>query len=192
MRLADRTKALLAEELKRRTKKTPLNKIKVRELCEACGIDRRTFYYHFRDIYDLTAWIFNQAVDEYLAGRNGNTAVQSYEKIFSRLQKDDHFYRRALAEDSQNSLGRHILYHSFSICEEEMKRRLGTNALSEKDIFELRYHCYGCLGMIRTWFFFDCRPGPKQMAVLLAAAMPPAPLKLYDGTENRPQMKDGK
>ena len=27
-------------------------------LAEACKIDRTTFYYHFRDKYDLVAWIF--------------------------------------------------------------------------------------------------------------------------------------
>ena len=183
MRLAERTKLLLAEELKRRSKKTPLNKIKVRELCEACDIDRRTFYYHFRDIYDLTAWIFNQAVDQCLAGRDGTPAVQGYEKALIRLQKDDYFYRCALAEDSQNSLGRHILYHGIRIYDEELKRRLGVDTLSEKESFDVRYHCYGSLGMIRNWFFSDCKPGLKQMASLLAAAMPPSLLILYDGRE---------
>ena len=31
----------------------PLNKITVRDIVEACGITRNTFYYHFHDIYEV-------------------------------------------------------------------------------------------------------------------------------------------
>ncbi len=190
MKLSDRTKHLLAEELKRRSRNTPLRKIKVSELCEACDIDRRTFYYHFKDIYDLTAWVFNQAVDECMPGKKGNPGIQGYEKALIRLQKDADFYRRALAEDSQNSLGRHILRHDFRIYEDEMKRSMGVDNLSEKDIFEIRYHCYGCLGMIRRWLFSDCAPTPKKMAALLFASMPPALLKLYAADQDSQEQTD--
>ena len=43
MAISDRTKLLLSEQLKEASKSTPLSKIKVSELCAACGIDRRTF-----------------------------------------------------------------------------------------------------------------------------------------------------
>lgn len=31
----------------------PLDKITVKDIVEDCGINRKTFYYHFRDIYDV-------------------------------------------------------------------------------------------------------------------------------------------
>ena len=36
----------------------PINKITVRDIVEACGITRNTFYYHFHDIYEvMECWI---------------------------------------------------------------------------------------------------------------------------------------
>ena len=32
------------------------HKITVTDIAEDCGINRMTFYYHFRDIYDLVEW----------------------------------------------------------------------------------------------------------------------------------------
>jgi AcrR family transcriptional regulator len=40
--------------------KKPLSKITVKNLVEACGINRNTFYYYYKDIYDLIDDIFNE------------------------------------------------------------------------------------------------------------------------------------
>ncbi len=57
---SDRTKKTLAESLKKIMKQKPLNKISIRELVEDCALNRQTFYYHFKDIYDLVEWMFEQ------------------------------------------------------------------------------------------------------------------------------------
>ena len=40
--------------------------VRVSDLCERCGVERRVFYYHFKDKYDLVAWMFEQ---DYQAAR---------------------------------------------------------------------------------------------------------------------------
>lgn len=47
------TKRALASSLKKMMEKKPLSKITVTDLTRECGINRHTFYYHFKDIYDL-------------------------------------------------------------------------------------------------------------------------------------------
>ena len=49
------TKQALEASLKRMMLKKPLDKITIRDITEDCGISRMTFYYHFKDIYDLVA-----------------------------------------------------------------------------------------------------------------------------------------
>ncbi|MFR8027761.1 TetR/AcrR family transcriptional regulator, partial [Eisenbergiella massiliensis] len=51
------TKTALEASLKKLLLKKPLDKITIRDLTEDCGISRMTFYYHFKDIYDLVEWI---------------------------------------------------------------------------------------------------------------------------------------
>ena len=50
------TKRALEQSLKNLLLKKPLTKITVGEIAEDCGINRMTFYYHFKDIYDLAEW----------------------------------------------------------------------------------------------------------------------------------------
>lgn len=57
---SQQTKQALSEALKAMMKKKPLNKITVRELVEDCGVNRKTFYYHFEDIYALLKWTLEQ------------------------------------------------------------------------------------------------------------------------------------
>ena len=52
------TKKALADALKQLMAEKPLQKISVGDICERCNMNRRSFYYHFRDKYDLVNWVF--------------------------------------------------------------------------------------------------------------------------------------
>ncbi len=54
----EKTKLLIAGSLRKLMKKKSLDKIKIREIVEDCGVNRQTFYYHFQDIYALVEWIY--------------------------------------------------------------------------------------------------------------------------------------
>ncbi len=42
------TKRALALSLKKRLKEKPLDKITIKDICDGCGVNRQTFYYHFK------------------------------------------------------------------------------------------------------------------------------------------------
>ena len=48
------TKRALEASLKHLLLQKPLHKITINDITEDCGINRMTFYYHFKDIYDLS------------------------------------------------------------------------------------------------------------------------------------------
>ena len=54
------TKKTLAASLKRFMEKKPLSKITVSEIIADCGVNRKTFYYHFADIYALLKWMLEE------------------------------------------------------------------------------------------------------------------------------------
>lgn len=54
------TKHALSAALKELMNVKPLSKITVSELIRICEVNRKTFYYHFRDIYDLLNWTLQQ------------------------------------------------------------------------------------------------------------------------------------
>lgn len=54
------TKRTLAASLKCFMEKKPLSKITVSEIIADCGMNRKTFYYHFEDIYALLKWMLEE------------------------------------------------------------------------------------------------------------------------------------
>lgn len=58
------TKKTIAASLKKIMKTKPLAKITVNEIVSDCGLNRKTFYYHFEDIYALLKWIFEEEAIE--------------------------------------------------------------------------------------------------------------------------------
>lgn len=67
------TKQMLADALIDLSSKKPFSKITVSELVALCDINRKTFYYHFTDVYDLLEW--------YLTGEI-NQAINSFHSIY--------------------------------------------------------------------------------------------------------------
>lgn len=54
------TKKALSASLKRIMQHKKLSKITVSEIIADCGVNRKTFYYHFEDIYALLKWTIEQ------------------------------------------------------------------------------------------------------------------------------------
>ncbi len=58
------TRKTLSASLKKLMEKKPLSKITVTDIVADCGVNRKTFYYHFADVPDLLKWTLEQeAVD---------------------------------------------------------------------------------------------------------------------------------
>ncbi|MGM9936995.1 MAG: TetR/AcrR family transcriptional regulator C-terminal domain-containing protein [Candidatus Ornithomonoglobus sp.] len=56
--MAQTTKKMLAYALAELLKTKPLSKITINDITGRCEINRMTFYYHFKDIYELVDWMF--------------------------------------------------------------------------------------------------------------------------------------
>ena len=77
--LSLKTKQSLAAALKNAMGTQKLSKITVSELCEVCNVNRKTFYYHFHDIYDLLKWMLEQEAVEVV--KNFDFIVNTEEAI---------------------------------------------------------------------------------------------------------------
>lgn len=58
------TKKMLSASLKKCMEKKSLSKVTVSEIIADCGVNRKTFYYHFENIYALLKWTLEaEAID---------------------------------------------------------------------------------------------------------------------------------
>ena len=77
------TKRALEQSLKNLLREKPLSKITVTDITEDCGISRMTFYYHFKDIYDLVEWACMEDAAKALANKKTyDTWQQGFIQIF--------------------------------------------------------------------------------------------------------------
>ena len=73
------TKRALEASLKNLLLQKPLSKITISDITEDCGINRMTFYYHFKDIYDLVEWSCQEDASKALAG---NKTYETWQQGF--------------------------------------------------------------------------------------------------------------
>lgn len=58
------TKEVIIKTLFELLNEKPLAKITVKDIVERCGVNRNTFYYHFRDISDVVECALKRKVDK--------------------------------------------------------------------------------------------------------------------------------
>lgn len=59
---SNNTKTMLVNALKELLEDTPLENISITDVVNKCGVNRKTFYYHFKDIHSLVKWMLDQEV----------------------------------------------------------------------------------------------------------------------------------
>lgn len=81
----------------------PFAKISVGDICERCGMNRKSFYYHFKDKYDLVNWIFQTEFLEMLRIQDYSSGWQLLTDICKYFYSERVFYTNALQVEGQNS-----------------------------------------------------------------------------------------
>ncbi len=165
--MADRTKIWIADNMKKLMTKKPIDKIRVTEICRAAEIERPTFYYHFRDKYDLVAWIFLHD-----AFRTDVMSKESSAVAMSRMRNDFIFYKRAFEDSSQNALWQYMVEYFTDRYAAEVMRARGTDTLDTQTMFSIRLYCHGTVGMTREWLLNDNITSAETIVEMMFASMP--------------------
>lgn len=107
------TKKALASSLKKLMENSALDKISIREITEDCGVNRKTFYYHFDNIYDLVGWMFEEEAIESVKKYNFLT---DYEKVvrfsMNYIEENEHVVNSALDALGRDELKK-FFYNNF-------------------------------------------------------------------------------
>ncbi len=102
------TKKLLADALRNMMETTPFDQITVTRLCEACGINRKSFYYHFKDKYDVINWIFDSEIEQNITDDPSVPGRANFVCFCNYFYQNRAFYRKALEITGQNSFTLHF------------------------------------------------------------------------------------
>lgn len=148
------TKKMFADALKQSLKKKPLSKISVSEIVADCGVNRKTFYYHFENINDLLKWILRQEAVEVVKELD---LAKDYEK--SILFVIDYFNNNEEILKNIHSIGESELRQFFytdlieiinSIIE-NAERAAGISVSSDFKAFLSKFYTEALFGMMQEW-----------------------------------------
>lgn len=142
------TKNALAASMKRLMQQRPFEKISVSDICADCGINRKSFYYHFRDKYDLVNWIFyNGFMTEIDLSRYEN-GWDLLEEVCRYFYRERAFYRAALRIEGQNSFKDYLIETAQPAARFFAQDIL---AQSEDSAFDMAFVADGLLPGIVRW-----------------------------------------
>ena len=168
-------KYALAQSLKKLLSTRKLDKITVKDIAEDCGVNRQTFYYYFRDIYDLLEWNFCDATERLIRSgldhgdwRSGVKAVTEYLQENRTLVWNA--YHSISHESVSEFLKRTLRPHILSAVREEAKglewEPCQENVDFVADIFTLT-----AAGIVMEWIGTQRMEGTEERLNALFTAM---------------------
>ena len=165
--MAEITKMWIANKMQEIMKHKPISKIRVTEICRAAEIERPTFYYHFKDKYDLVAWMFYTK-----AYGTDIISVASAAAGMNKMKQQILFYKRAYEDASQNVLWRYMLEYFAKRYTELAKEKLGTDILNPQLAYSIRFYCMGAVGMTQEWVLNDNITSAETVVQMMFNSMP--------------------
>lgn len=127
-----------------------VDKITVKDLVEACGISRQTFYYHFRDIVDVLEWTARQGVERLLAQSLKAPSPREALKLFVNFAAESQpMVRRLLNSQRREAIERIMVDATRTYLADSLRERRGTPALRAGDWkIALDFYAYGMTGLL--------------------------------------------
>ena len=164
------TKRALEQSLKNLLLKKPLTKITINDIADDCGINRMTFYYHFKDIYDLVEWSCMEDARRALEEKKTyETWQQGFLQIFEAVRENKPFimnvYRCVHQEQVEKYLKPLVDALILGVINEEAA---GMTVRDEDKNFIAQVYSYIFIGLMLDWIKDDMREDPESIVERLA------------------------
>ncbi|MFT4006396.1 MAG: TetR/AcrR family transcriptional regulator C-terminal domain-containing protein [Lacrimispora sp.] len=159
------TKRALEESLKRMLLKKPVNKITISDITEDCGINRMTFYYHFKDIYDLIEWACVEDAAKALDGKKTyDTWQQGFLQIFQAVLDNKPFIQNVYNSVSREQVETYLytLTHNLLMGVIEEKAE-GIEIRDTDKNFIADFYKFAFVGLLLDWIKNGMRKDPQQI-----------------------------
>ncbi len=162
------TKRALAAAMKELMAEMPFEKINVAQICEKCGMNRKSFYYHFRDKYDLVNWIYDTEFITVVTKKHFDSTWDYMLVMFQYLYDNRGFYRKALKIEGQNSFPEHFREVLHPLVERRLREILVGEEIQE---FHINFFADAFVCAIERWIMEqDCMP-PEQFTALVRSCI---------------------
>ena len=159
------TKRALEASLKKLLLQKPLNKITINDIAEDCGMNRMTFYYHFKDIYDLIEWSCREDASRILEGKKTyETWQQGLLQIFEAVQENKPFILNVYRSVSREQVENYLYKVTYDLLESVVEEQAQSMSVRPEDkAFIATLYKYMLVGLLLDWIKADMKGDPQIM-----------------------------
>lgn len=163
--MSQTTKRALEASLKKLLLQKPLNKITINDITEDCGVNRMTFYYHFKDIYDLVDWIMVEDAAKTLEGRQSfENWTDAFLDILHQVQDNKVLVMNVYRSVSREQVEQYLYKLLDPMLRDFVERSAQGFTVQDADKqFVVDFYKYALVGMALEWIRRDMKEDPARM-----------------------------
>lgn len=170
------TKRALAAALKELINEMPFSKITISDICAKCDMNRKSFYYHFKDKYDLVNWIFDMEFSAIVNRRPHANEWEFFEDVCDYFYENRGFYRRLLKVRGQNSFTEHFR----EVLEPIVAGRLTEILGEEVNRYQLNFFTDACVCSVERWILDREDVSTKEIIAMMRSCIEKAAVRVVE------------
>lgn len=163
--MSQTTKRALEASLKNLLAQKPLDKITISDIAEDCGINRMTFYYHFKDLYDLVEWCLIEDTTKALAGnKTYDTWQQGFLQIFEMVLENKPLILNAYHSISREQVEIYLYQVTYKLLIGVVdEKAAGVRVRDEDKKFIADFYKFAFVGLMLDWIRAGMKEEPQQI-----------------------------
>lgn len=163
MKMSQTTKRALEASLKNLLAQKPLDKITIHDIATDCGINRMTFYYHFKDIYDLVEWSCVEDARKALEGKKTyDTWQQGFLQIFEAVLANKVFIQNVYHSVSREQVEIYLYKLTYNLLIGVVEEKAENMNVREEDKqFIANFYKYAFVGLMLDWIKDGMKENPQ-------------------------------
>lgn len=151
--MSNTTKLALEASLKKLLVNKPLDKITINDLTADCGISRMSFYYHFKDIYDLVEWCCIEDGSRALQGKKTyDTWQKGIYQLFEAVMENKAFIQNVYRCVDRGKIENYLHKLTYRLVADVVEEKCtGVDLPQEDKAFIAEFYKYGFVGVMLDW-----------------------------------------
>ena len=162
------TKYMIAQGMKTLLEKNSFEDISVANIAKQCNISRNTFYYHFKDKYDIISWIFYSEITPIIGETNLDNWTDGLLSLCKYMQQNKSFYIKVLHVQGQNSFTEGLIEFYSNLVENLLFEAKAEQIISQNQVQVLsHFYAFGLTGVLMNWAKNGMEGDPEPVVTML-------------------------
>ena len=166
--MSDLTKQALIASFKKLLETEPFDKITISDITNDCGLSRQTFYYHFRDIFDMIRWIYNSESLNEIGGRGGyGTWQDKIRELFDYTLNNKSLILGTFNSKCRNDLVGYYMDVSIRKISDIVEMKSDGDIAEKDKKFIASVYAYAFVGIMVDWISDGMKESSEEMVDLV-------------------------